>query len=366
MPANTLRSFKRSNTSPVNDIAPDEKGNRNEDKLTSTGINRPTLGLTGFEYVVQLDAVRQLTPQKSSVPSMSRNFPPLGALRAFEAASRHMSFVRAAEELNVTPAAVSHQIKQLEHWIGMKLFDRGARGVVLSRAGQDYAMRVRDVFDRLISTSAAVRSQKGRRIVQIRSQLSVAVAWVLPRITAFNQSQGDIEVQLQGLPFDVNPSKGGVDLAIYHQRSDIDGYRQRVLFRGNYKLFAAPALIARNGILAPSALLSQPLLHTVSTNPQIRVPSLNDWFALSGIQAPEVMPGMQFNLEHLTTAACVAGAGYALLNDELALDAARAGSLVALPGPAIENPSPFTLMMKMVVKDEVRAVADWLVRDTKA
>ncbi|MGL5003187.1 MAG: hypothetical protein ACRDAM_09650, partial [Casimicrobium sp.] len=63
MPANTLRSFKRSNTSPVNDIAPDEKGNRNEDKLTSTGINRPTLGLTGCEYVVQLDAVRQLTPQ---------------------------------------------------------------------------------------------------------------------------------------------------------------------------------------------------------------------------------------------------------------------------------------------------------------
>lgn len=366
MHTNSSRDLKRH-------VAPPEPRNQ---PSPSTILSHADLGLprsaskdqsiVGRDRVVQLDDIRRLSPSKPGAASMSRNFPPLGALRAFEAASRHMSFVRAAEELNVTPAAVSHQIKQLEHWIGMKLFDRGARGVALSRAGQDYATRVRDVFDRLISTSAAVRAQKSRRIVQIRSQLSVAVSWILPRITAFNQSQGDIEVQLQGLPFDANPSKGGVDIAIYHQRGDIEGYRQYVIFRGSYKLFAAPALIARNGVLPPSALLSQPLLHTVSVNPQLRAPALQDWFALSGTKAPDVLPGMQFNLEHLTAAACIAGAGYALLNDELALDAARAGSLVALPGPAIENPMPFTLMMKTIVKDEVRAVADWLLRDTGA
>jgi LysR family transcriptional regulator, glycine cleavage system transcriptional activator len=363
MNANPSRGFKRLETpSEIPDKA-------SQTSLAAAGHARDLphqQGAGTHDRVVQLDEMRRLAPPKAGSSFMSRNFPPLGALRAFEAASRHMSFVRAAEELNVTPAAVSHQIKQLEHWIGMKLFDRGARGVALSRAGQDYATRVRDVFDRLISTSAAVRAQKSRRIVQIRSQLSVAVAWILPRITAFNQSQGDIEVQLQGLPFDANPSKGGVDITIYHQRGDIEGYRQRVIFSGKYKLFAAPALIARNGVLAPSALLSQPLLHTVSTNAQLRAPTLQDWFAMSGTKAPEVLPGMQFNLEHLTAAACIAGAGYALLNDELALDAARAGSLVALPGPAIENSSPYTLMMKTVVKDEVRTVADWLMRDTAA
>jgi LysR family transcriptional regulator, glycine cleavage system transcriptional activator len=296
---------------------------------------------------------------------MSRNFPPLGALRAFEAASRHMSFVRAAEELSVTPAAISHQIKQLEHWIGMKLFDRGARGVALSGAGQDYAMRVRDVFDRLISTSAAARAQKARRIVQVRAQLSIAVAWVLPRITSFNLQHGDIEVQLQGLPFDANPSKSGTDIAIYQERADIEGYTQSVLVRGHYKLYAAPALISRNGVLPPSALLAQPLLHTVSVNPTMTAPTLRDWFASAGVQPPEVLPGMQFNLEHLTTAACIAGAGYALLNDEFTLDAARSGSLVALPGPALENTKPYSLMMKNVVKDEVRTVADWLARDAR-
>lgn len=291
---------------------------------------------------------------------MSRNFPPLGALRAFEAASRHMSFVRAAEELNVTPAAVSHQIKQLEHWIGMKLFDRGARGVALSRAGSDYALRVRDVFDRLITTSASVRAQKTRRIVQIRAQLSVAVSWVLPRISKFNQMEPDIEVQLQGLPFDANPSKGGVDIAIYHQRGDIDGYMQSVLFHGDYKLYAAPSLIARTGVLSPKALLSQPLLHTVSANPQIRAPSLHDWFALSGTNAPDLLPGTQFNLEHLTAAACIAGAGYALLNDALATSAVQSGLLSPLPGPAIPNPIPYTVVTKSVLKEEVSTVLKWL------
>jgi LysR family transcriptional regulator, glycine cleavage system transcriptional activator len=222
---------------------------------------------------------------------------------------------------------------------------------------------VRDVFDRLISTSAAARSQKSRRVVQVRAQLSIAVAWVLPRITSFNQLHSDIEVQLQGLPFDVNPSKGGTDIAVYQQRADIAGYVQHTVVRGHYKLYAAPALISRNGVLSPSALLSQPLLHTVSVNPNFVAPSLHDWFIRAGTQTPEVIPGMQFNLEHLTAAACVAGAGYALLNDEFTLDAARAGSLVALPGPALENPMPYALMMKTVVKDEVHTVAEWLRKD---
>jgi LysR family transcriptional regulator, glycine cleavage system transcriptional activator len=296
---------------------------------------------------------------------MSKNFPPLGALRAFEAASRHMSFVRAAEELSVTPAAVSHQIKQLEHWIGMQLFDRGARGVTLSRAGQDYAQRVREVFDRLISTSAAARSQKTRRVVQVRAQLSIALLWVLPRITAFNQRHADIEVQLQALPFDRNPSKGGTDIALYQRRAEVDGYTQQHLLGGSYRVYAAPALIARNGVLAPSAMLSQPLLHTVSVNADYQLPTLRHWFLQAGANPPEMLHGMQFNLEHLTTAACIAGSGYALLHDELTLDAARAGSLVALPGPTLANPNPYTLVMKTIAKDEVHSVADWLLEDAR-
>jgi LysR family transcriptional regulator, glycine cleavage system transcriptional activator len=366
MRAKTFPGFLKTIASPNGDKEFGSPSRQGAHKLTDVRPSIATIAAESTGNVIELRREPQSSTAKTGASSISRNFPPLGALRAFEAASRHMSFVRAAEELSVTPAAVSHQIKQLEHWIGMQLFDRGARGVTLSRTGQDYAMRVREVFDRLISTSAAARSQKTRRVVQVRAQLSIALLWVLPRITAFNQRHADIEVQLQALPFDRNPSKGGTDIAIYQRRIDVDGYTQHTMLDGSYRLYAAPALIARTGVLPPSAMPSQPLLHTVSVNADYKLPSLRDWLVLAGANPPETLPGMQFNLEHLTTAACVAGAGYALLHDELTLDAARAGSLVALPGPTIPNPNPYAITMKPIVKDEVQSVADWLMRDACA
>ncbi len=299
---------------------------------------------------------------------MSKQIPPLGALRAFEAASRHMSFVRAAEELSVTPAAVSHQIKQLEHWVGVKLFDRSARGITLSRAGQDYALRVRDIFDRLISTSAAARANRTRKIVHIRAQFTIATQWLLPRVISFNIANADIEIQLSALNFDRNPSKGGADISIYHQRQNIEGYTQQTLVSGSYKVYGAPSLIARYETGTPAHLLAHPLLHTtymISVGNAWHRPTFQDWFALAGVTAPETLPGMQFNLEYMTTAACVQGAGFALLLDELTLDSARAGSLIAIAGPTMPTLHPYTLMRKKSIKDEVKIVSDYLLNDAR-
>jgi LysR family transcriptional regulator, glycine cleavage system transcriptional activator len=293
---------------------------------------------------------------------MSRNFPPLGALRAFEAASRHLSFVRAAEELAVTPAAISHQIKQLEHWIGVKLFERGARGVALSGPGQDYSARVRDVFDRLIATTAAVRTARSKRVVLVRAQLSIAMGWLTQRVTQFNQNHSTVEIQLHALPIDKNPSKGAADIAIYQLRADIEGYTQEILLRGHYRLYAAPSLLSRTGVINPEALLRHPLLHTTSVNYQWDMPTVGDWLLAAGVTPPEVLPGMHFNLEHLTTIACMQGAGFALLNEELTRDLEHCGALVSMPGPTIPNPHPYTLMMKKIHKPEVRTVAEWLLK----
>jgi LysR family transcriptional regulator, glycine cleavage system transcriptional activator len=297
---------------------------------------------------------------------MVKQIPPLGALRAFEAASRHLSFARAAEELSVTPAAISHQIKQLEHWLGMKWCERAARGVSLTRAGHDYAQRVRDIFDRLISTSAAARAHRGRKIVHIRAQFTIAAVWLLPRVLTFNLANPDIEIQLSALNFDRNPSKGGTDIVIYHQRPEMEGYTQHVLIRGHYKAYAAPSLLARYEKTTPAALVAQPLLHTSSTNAMWHIPTWHDWFAQAGISAPASLPGMHFNLEYITTAACVQGAGYALLLDTLTLDSARAGSLVAVAGPSIANPHPYTLMRKDVVKEEVLVASAWLLEAARS
>jgi LysR family transcriptional regulator, glycine cleavage system transcriptional activator len=291
---------------------------------------------------------------------MPKKLPPLGALRAFEAASRHISFVRAAEELSVSPAAISHQIKLLEHWVGAKLFERAARGVTLSRAGREYASGVRETFDRLISASAALRKNRARRVVHIRAQFSLATAWLLPRVLRFNQAHTDIEIQLSALNFDRNPSKGGADIAIYHQRQDIAGYTQQVLVSGKYKVYAAPSLLARYEGNAPASLLTRPLLHTSGVTGIWHVPTLHDWFKEAGLASPAALPGMHFNLEHVTTSACIQGAGYALLLDELVLDSARSGSLIAIDDTAIANPHPYTLMKKKGAKDEVSAVGEWL------
>ena len=311
---------------------------------------------------------QRVNPPKNKL--LSRQLPPLIALRAFDAAARHLSFVRAADELSVTPAAISHQVKQLEHWLGVRLFDRSARGVSLCPAGQDYAASVRDVFDRLISTGAAARAQQGRRTVQLRAQFSIATMFLLPHVLSFNRAHSDVEIQLTALNFDRHPSKGGADIAVYHQRPPIEGYTQQVLLGGHYKIYAAPALLARCDIGSSAKFLAAPLLHTRSTattSPTTawQAPSLRDWLLLAGAQPPQNLPGMVFNLEHLTAAACAQGAGFALLLDELVLDSARAGSLVALPGPTIANPSPYTLMKKSVAKDEVVFVSEWLMRHAR-
>lgn len=86
---------------------------------------------------------------------------------------------------------------------------------------------------------------------------------------------------------------------------------------------------------------------------------MRDWLLLAGVQPPQNLPGMVFNLEHLIAAACAQGAGFALLLGELVLDSARAGSLAALPGPTLANPSPYTLLRKSVTKDEVVFASEW-------
>jgi LysR family transcriptional regulator, glycine cleavage system transcriptional activator len=234
--------------------------------------------------------------------------------------------------------------------------------VNLSQAGQDYAARVRDAFDRLIATSAATRAKKTRRVVELRAQSSIALLWVLPRIAAFTQQHSNIEVQLHALPFDRNPSKDGADIAIYPRRADIVGYTQHNLPRANYRVYAAPKLTVSHDLISPSDILSRPLLHTASLESEHRSPSIHDWFVAAGVNPPTLLPGTQFNMEHLTVAACIAGAGYALLSDQLARDAVRCGALIAQPGPTIIDPNSYALMMKSTPDDEVRAIAEWLLK----
>jgi LysR family transcriptional regulator, glycine cleavage system transcriptional activator len=289
---------------------------------------------------------------------MTKEIPPLGALRAFESASRQLSFVRAADELHVTPAAVSHQIKQLEQWLKLKLFNRGANGVTLTAAGRDYAQRIHEVFDLLTETTRTARANRQRSVVVIRTQFTIATMWLMPRLVALKVARPDIDVSLIAVP-DGMEAKVSPDLVI-HESQVIAGYRHEPLQAGKFKAYASPAMLARCPKPTPARLLSQPLIHTVLINQRRRYPGFAEWFQAAGVEPPPVLPGLSFNLVHLTANACVLGAGFAILLDEYCLDSVRAGSLVAIPGPAIESPHPIFIHLRKDAGADAQFVQQWL------
>lgn len=291
-----------------------------------------------------------------------QRIPPLPALRAFEAAARHMSFARAASELHVTPAAVSHQIKQLEQWLGLSLFRRSANGVLLTAAGSDYALRIRDAFERLVSTSCAVRDHQQRPVVRIRAQFSISALWLTPRVAALSRQRPEVEIRLIAA---LHRASGGMnaDIGIYFRRDDLPGHSQLPLLTGQFRAYAAPSLIGRAQDLRPADVAALPLLHLSAEDRGWPSPGFAEWFEQAGVAVPAPLPGLRFNLGHMAATACMLGAGVALLPDYLCTDALRQGSLVPIPGPALDSPHPYFLMCKHEPDEAVAWVRDALLRD---
>ncbi|MFN3809676.1 MAG: LysR substrate-binding domain-containing protein [Roseateles asaccharophilus] len=291
-----------------------------------------------------------------------RALPPLPALRAFEAAARHLSFARAAGELHVTAAAVSHQIKQLEHWLGRALFQRSANGVSLTPAGSDYALRIRDAFERLVSTSCAVRDHQLRPVVKIRTQFSVAALWLTPRVASLSRQRPELEIRVIAAEHRASGAMNA-DIGIYFQRGELPGHSQQPLLSGPFRAYASPALVGRGRDLRPADVAMLPLLHLSIEDRGWPSPGFADWFEQAGVPVHGPLPGLRFNLAHLAAHAAMLGAGVALLPQDLCEDAVRQGSLLPLPGPALPAPHPYMLMCRTAPEEAVAWVRDALLRD---
>ncbi len=148
---------------------------------------------------------------------MSRRLPPLNSLRVFEAAARHLSFTRAAEELFVTQAAVSHQIKALEEFLSLKLFRRRNRSLLLTEEGQSYFLDIKDIFTSIAEATDKVleRSEKGGALT-ISLPPSFAIQWLVPRLADFNAQEPDIDVRIKAVDMDEGSLTDDVDVAIYY------------------------------------------------------------------------------------------------------------------------------------------------------
>ncbi|MBN8506591.1 MAG: LysR family transcriptional regulator [Burkholderiales bacterium] len=288
-----------------------------------------------------------------------RSLPPLSALRAFEAAARHMSFARAASELHLSAAAVSHQIKLLERWMGQPLFHRSANGVSLSPAGSDYALRLRDAFERLMSTSRALRDHQQRPVVRIRCQFSPAVMWLTPRVVALQKERPELEIRVIAAEHRATGPLGA-DIAIYFPRSDLPGHRQLPLLTDPYRAYASPSLIGRSPWARPADVAGLPLLHLGVEDRGWPAPGFAEWFEAAGVSVPSPLPGLRLNLAHLAAQAAMLGAGAAVLPADLCVDAVRQGHLVALPGPDLPAPHPYMLSCREQPAEAVAWVRDRL------
>ncbi|WP_342236874.1 LysR substrate-binding domain-containing protein [Inquilinus sp. OTU3971] len=267
---------------------------------------------------------------------MSRSPLPLRALAAFEAAARLESFRAAAEELALTPSAVSHQIRILEARLGLRLFDRVGRGVVLSPEGSELFGRIGGSFDALAEAveAAARRGRRARRpeVVLLRTPPSLAGSWLLPRLPAFLAGHPEIDLRVHAdlrlaTESGARSEADGVDLAIWY--GDHAPATAVPLLAETIQPLCAPALAAGGNLHGPRDLLALPLIVTRDN----RV-SWEGWFRRQGVALDDGFARtLQLDPSHVAIEAAVKGLGVVLESDALAEDALRGGRLVApLPG----------------------------------
>jgi LysR family glycine cleavage system transcriptional activator len=215
---------------------------------------------------------------------MKRRMPPLNHLRAFEAAARHESFTRAADELNVTQGAVSRHIRTLEDYLGYELFDRDSGGVHLTASGRHYAETLTRAFDD-ISKATEILDQDRRRIVlEIRGYTNFLVRWLLPKLPAFQALHPQIEIKLSTGRDDIAFGKDGPDVAIRHGHGQWEGTLADMLFEDELVPNCSPSLLRTMRLREPEDLLRCTVYHS-----RLRRHEWPRWFSLVSKQpfAPE-------------------------------------------------------------------------------
>lgn len=255
---------------------------------------------------------------------MSRRLPPLNSLRVFEAAARHLSFTRAAEELFVTQAAVSHQIKALEEFLGLKLFRRRNRSLLLTEEGQSYFLDIKEIFSSLSEATDKVLERSAKGALTISLPPSFAIQWLVPRLSDFNNKEPDIDVRIKAVDMDEGSLTEDVDVAIYYGRGNWPGLRVDLLYQEQLLPLCSPQVLLNE---KPLATIDDLRFHTL-----LHDTSRKDWKSFVkqyNLEGMNVNHGPIFSHSTMVLQAAAHGQGIALGNNVLAQPELDAGRLVA-------------------------------------
>lgn len=254
---------------------------------------------------------------------MSQRLPPLNSIRAFEAAARHLSFTRAAEELHVTQSAISHQVKALEAFLGLRLFRRLNRALVLTDEGQEYLPPVRRAFDQLHEATRRLIEKEARGKLTVSVLPSFAARWLVPRLGRFAQACPEIDIRLMPTHDLVDFARDEVDVCIRYGRGRYPGLRVDRLMEEDVFPVCSPELLeSPYALKRPHDLIHHVLMHDDGHG------DWRTWLLSAGVTDVDPRRGPIFTDSSLLIQAAVAGQGVALARGALVQDDLDNGNLV--------------------------------------
>ena len=294
---------------------------------------------------------------------MPDRLPPLNSLRAFEAVARRLSFSRAAEDLHVTPGAVSQQIRSLEQQLGESLFERTRRSVVLTETGMRMLPEIQSGLETLARALSGRTAPSGGKTLTISVAPSFASKWLLPRLTGFSERHPDIDLRISATVGLADFRRDGVDLAIRLGRGNYPGLYVERLFGETLAPLCAPRLITAKGRPGkPDDLKKHRLLHDTSIPGEAEQSAWERWLDLAGAKHVPARRGTRFSLAEHAMQAAIDGAGVVLGRMVLAEADLAAGRLVQPFKPVLPLDVSYYLVMPetSLRRNEVQAFREWL------
>jgi LysR family glycine cleavage system transcriptional activator len=298
--------------------------------------------------------------------------PPLNALRAFEAAARHLSLSKAAQELNVSPGAVSHQIRALEALLGIPLFERRVRAIALTPAAKLLYPGLQNGFLQIQEAVAGLRHVANERVLVVSTPPGLTSKWLATRLYRFASGHPEIEVRISSSLANANFTTDGVDVAVRNlavRPGDDPGLLIERLVEVSLVPVCSPRLAEQHGLpRTAEALARMPLIHDDSLVGRARMPTWSDWFSAAGLPSVDLGHGLRFNSADHALNAAGEGAGVLLAHDLLAYDDLRTGRLIIPVAQPIASGRAYHVVCPRhrSTVPQVRAFRDWIKQEVAA
>jgi DNA-binding transcriptional LysR family regulator len=297
------------------------------------------------------------------------HLPPLGFFQGFEAAARTLSFTKAAAELFITQSAVSRQIKTLEDYLGVALFDRRPRALALTDKGEELYRVAIEVLDRLQSATDAIKAQSRTRQIAITTTTGFASLWLIPRLQRFTSLNRDIDVRISATTDMLNLERSLVDLAIRYCKPEAVPAGAVRLFGEEVLPVCSPSLLrgASRPLRRPQDLAHHVLLHFDFPGAEKLVMDWGTWLTALGIGDLKAAGSLHFSQYEQMIQAAIAGQGVALGRQPLVNELILSGALVAPFKAAVVGTRAYFIIESRLAaaKPHVREFAAWLMNEVR-